>query len=100
MAGAQALAGERGRAVRLTVRVVPRAPRDEVVGFQPDGALRVRLCAPPVEGRANEALVRLLFSGTPITLGDATLAAKHASTNTDVRRTWILFGDPTTRLKR
>ena len=48
----------------------------------------------------DEALVRLLFSGTPITLGDATLAAKAAATNPDVRRTWILFGDPTTRLRR
>ena len=46
--------------VRLSVRVVPRAPRDEVVGFQSDGTLRVRLTAPPVEGKANEALVRLL----------------------------------------
>ena len=45
---------------RLTIRVVPRASRDEVIGFQADGALRVRLAAPPVEGRANEALVRFL----------------------------------------
>jgi hypothetical protein len=48
----------------------------------------------------DEALVRLLFSGTPITLGDATLAAKAATKDMDVRRTWILFGDPTTRLRR
>jgi hypothetical protein len=48
----------------------------------------------------DEALVRLLFSGTPITLGDATRAAKAAASDMDVRRTWILFGDPTTRLRR
>ncbi|MCJ7442540.1 MAG: C25 family cysteine peptidase, partial [Thermoanaerobaculaceae bacterium] len=48
----------------------------------------------------DEAFVRLLFSGTPITLGDATLAAKKAASDMDVRRTWILFGDPTTRLRR
>jgi hypothetical protein len=48
----------------------------------------------------DEALVRLLFSGTPITLGDATRAAKIATTDRDVRTTWILFGDPTTRLRR
>ena len=41
----------------------------------------------------DEALVRLLFSGTT-TLGDATRAAKAATTDMDVRRTWILFGDP------
>lgn len=41
------------------MRVTPRASKDELLGWQ-DGALRVRLRAPPVEGRANEALVRLL----------------------------------------
>jgi len=48
----------------------------------------------------DEALLRLLFSGTSTTLGDATRAAKAATTDMDVRRTWILFGDPTTRLRR
>jgi hypothetical protein len=50
----------------------------------------------------DEALVRLLFTpgGPAPTLGDATLAAKTATTDMDVRRTWILFGDPTTRLRR
>jgi len=44
---------------RITVRLTPRAARDELVGF--DGAtLRVRVTAPPVDGRANEALARLL----------------------------------------
>lgn len=44
---------------RLTARVVPRAARDEVVGW--DGAtLQVRVTAPPVGGAANEAVCRLL----------------------------------------
>ena len=43
----------------LRVRVRPRAPRDEVAGER-DGALLVRLAAAPVEGAANEALLRLL----------------------------------------
>ena len=45
----------------LTVRVTPRAGRDEVAGWR-DGELRVRLRAPPVEGQANEALVRFVAS--------------------------------------
>jgi uncharacterized protein (TIGR00251 family) len=44
---------------RITVRLTPRASRDEVLGFQGE-VLRVRVKAPPVEGRANEALLRLL----------------------------------------
>lgn len=45
--------------VRIRVRLTPRASRDEIVGMR-DGALIVRVTAPPVEGAANEALVRLL----------------------------------------
>jgi uncharacterized protein (TIGR00251 family) len=43
----------------LRVRVVPRAARDELAGER-EGALVVRLTAPPVEGAANAALTRLL----------------------------------------
>lgn len=45
--------------VRFDVRVQPRASRSEVVG-EHDGALRIRLAAPPVDGAANEALIELL----------------------------------------
>jgi uncharacterized protein (TIGR00251 family) len=45
--------------VTLRVRVQPRASRD-ALGGERQGALVVRLTAPPVEGRANEALARIL----------------------------------------
>jgi uncharacterized protein (TIGR00251 family) len=45
--------------VSVRVRVQPRASRDAITGER-DGALVVRLTAPPVEGAANEALVRLI----------------------------------------
>jgi uncharacterized protein (TIGR00251 family) len=50
---------EDGGGVTLRVRVQPRASRD-AVGGRREGALLVRLTAPPVEGAANEALSRLL----------------------------------------
>jgi hypothetical protein len=34
-----------------------------------------------------------------LTLGEATARAKTATNDPDVRRTWIFFGDPTTKLK-
>lgn len=46
-------------AVRLAVRVQPRASRDRVVGRHGD-ALRVQVSAPPVEGQANQAVEDLL----------------------------------------
>ena len=45
--------------ITLTVRVQPRASKDEITGAL-EGALKVRLCAPAVENRANEALIEFL----------------------------------------
>jgi uncharacterized protein (TIGR00251 family) len=45
--------------IRLRVRVAPRAAHARILGVH-DGALKVSLTAPPVDGAANEALVRLL----------------------------------------
>lgn len=44
---------------RLSVRIVPRASRDVVAGMRGDELL-VRVTAPPVDGAANEALIRVL----------------------------------------
>jgi uncharacterized protein len=45
--------------VTFAVRVQPRASRDEIAGVI-EGAMKIRLCAPAVENRANEALVEFL----------------------------------------
>jgi uncharacterized protein (TIGR00251 family) len=45
--------------VSFPVRVQARASRDEIAGAL-DGALKIRLCAPAAENRANEALITLL----------------------------------------
>jgi len=50
---------ERGGAVIFAVRVAPRASRNAIEG-EYQGALKVRLTAPPVDDRANDALRRLL----------------------------------------
>ncbi len=44
---------------RLNLKVVPGAPRDEIAGELGD-AIRVKLRAPPVNGRANSALISFL----------------------------------------
>ncbi len=48
-----------GERTRLELSVVPNAKRTAVDGLH-DGALRVRLAAPPVDGKANDALLRWL----------------------------------------
>jgi len=46
-------------AIRIRVRVKPRAAKSRVLGAR-DGALEVALAAPPVDGAANSELIRLL----------------------------------------
>lgn len=48
------------REVRVVVRLTPRGGADRVDGVAPDGSLRARVAAAPVDGAANAALLRLL----------------------------------------
>ncbi len=50
---------EKGDALIFTVRVVPRASKSEIVG-ELDGALKVRIASPPVDGAANAELIKVL----------------------------------------
>ena len=50
---------ETATGIELHVRVIPRAKKSSLGGVR-DGALLIRLAAPPVENAANEALVCLL----------------------------------------
>ncbi|HEV3470251.1 MAG TPA: C25 family cysteine peptidase [Pyrinomonadaceae bacterium] len=53
---------------------------------------------PEAQAAVNRELYRLLFGG-PVTLGDAVRRAKSATADRDVRRTWVLLGDPATRMQ-
>lgn len=44
----------------LAIRVTPRASRNEIAAVLNDGTIRIRLTAPPVEGKANKALIKFL----------------------------------------
>jgi len=50
--------GKKGAA--LAIRVTPRASKNEIVEILSDGTVKVHLTAPPVEGKANEALIKFL----------------------------------------
>jgi uncharacterized protein (TIGR00251 family) len=63
------------------VRVQPRAPRSQIVGWRADGALSVRVAAPPVEGQANAALARLLAAA--LGLSPAAVTVEHGARGRD-----------------
>jgi hypothetical protein len=57
------------------------------------------LTEPDKQAIMNKELIKLLFGRELLTLGEATARAKSSVSDQDVRKTWNLFGDPTTRLK-
>jgi uncharacterized protein (TIGR00251 family) len=83
-----------GGALRFRVRLTPRGGRDRIDGFAPDAAgervLRVRVAAPPVDGAANAALVRLLAKA----LGVPKSAVAIVGGKTSRDKTVEVAGDP------
>ena len=70
------------------IRVQPRASRTELVGLHGD-SLKVRLAAPPVDGAANEALVRFLADALSVPRTHVELLSGHAGRRKVVEITGI-----------
>lgn len=64
--------------VRLAVQITPNAKQTEVVGVL-DEALKLKLQAQPIEGRANEALVKFLAKA--LTVPRSAVSITHGLTN-------------------
>jgi uncharacterized protein (TIGR00251 family) len=71
---------ERANAVRLRVRVQPRASRTEVAG-EHGGALKVRIASPPVEGEANRELIRFIAKRVGVAASRVTLVSGETGRN-------------------
>jgi len=62
---------------RIEVRVQPRARRNEIVGER-DGRLVVRVTAPPLDGRANDAVRKLLAKRLDVPRSRVAVVRGHA----------------------
>jgi uncharacterized protein len=69
---------EKDGTVSFAVRVQPRASSDEIVGEHQDG-LKIRLTAPPVDDRANQALCKLLAVRLKVPLTAVRIASGERS---------------------
>jgi uncharacterized protein (TIGR00251 family) len=78
------LVTEREDGAIFRVRVLPRSRRDEVVGLHGD-ALKIRLVAPPVEGKANRALQEFLARRLGVPRSAVEILSGHASRQKRVR---------------
>ena len=71
---------ERDGSVVFAVRVTPRASRDAIEG-EYEGALKVRLTAPPVEDRANDALRHFLAARLNVPVSAVRIVTGEKSRN-------------------
>lgn len=46
--------------MKLKLRITPNAKKSEITGWQDDTTLKIKIHAPPVDGKANEELIRFL----------------------------------------
>lgn len=67
-----------GPGVKIPLRVIPNAPRNEVAGWR-GNALTIKLTAPPLEGRANRELVGFLARVLGVSPADVTLLRGETS---------------------
>ena len=76
------------KAARLHLRVSPGATRSRIVGRHGDG-WKIRVAAPPEDGRANAAVVRLIASSVSVSRDAVTLVSGHGSRDKVVELTGI-----------
>jgi uncharacterized protein len=70
--------------VVVRVHLVPNASSTQIDGLH-DGALKLRLHAPPVDGKANAALVRWLATALNVARTDVELLRGHTARRKELR---------------
>ena len=70
--------GQSPRTVRIAVKAVPGAKRDQIVGRLGD-RLKIRVAAPPEDGKANQAVRALLADALGVRARDVRLVSGHSS---------------------
>ena len=83
---------EKNDTIEFDVRVVPRASKSEVVG-EHDGALKLRIAAPPVDGAANSEVIKLLAKCFSVSKTNVEIVSGQTSKSKRVRITGLSLSD-------
>jgi uncharacterized protein (TIGR00251 family) len=75
---------ESSSGVTITVKVHPRAKRNAING-EPDGALKISLTAPPIEGKANEACIEFFAKLLKVPRSFVTIASGQSNRRKVIR---------------
>ncbi len=78
--------------VVLSVRAVPRASKNAIQGVH-DGALKIRLTTPPVDGKANQALIKYLSKALKISKSQIELMQGETSRHKILKITGITMDE-------
>lgn len=65
--------------VVLVIRLSPRSPKNEFSGIMEDGTIKIRLNAPPVDGKANKALIDFLSEALDIQKEDISIISGYTN---------------------
>ena len=84
--------------VIIKVRVVPRSSRNQVVGRE-EGVYRIKLVAPPVDGKANEGLKRFLSTTLGLPKGSVAIISGERSRFKSLQIEGLSLEDIHNRLK-
>lgn len=68
----------------IKVRVVPRSSRNQIIGVE-DGIFKIKLTAPPVDGKANKALIEFLARRLGLAKGSVEIISGERSRQKSVR---------------
>ncbi len=85
--------------VIVAVRAVPRASKNAIQGVY-DGALKIRLTTPPVDGKANQALIKFLSKTLKLSKSQIELAQGETSRHKTVRITGIPKEELTRKIEK
>ena len=75
---------KKDNALIFTVKVVPRASKSEI-GGELDGALKVRIASPPVDGAANAELIKLLAKTFGVSKSDVEIISGQTSKTKQIK---------------
>jgi uncharacterized protein len=90
---------EEDAAIRIRVRLKPRAAKNRILGIK-NGNLEVSVTAPPIEGAANDELVRTLASALGLPRSAVSLVSGRTSRNKVVRLAGMSQVELEARLRR
>jgi hypothetical protein len=67
-----------GNSINIQVQIQPRSSKDQIVGLH-NGRLKIKISAPPVDGKANQALIEFIAKALGVSKSKVEIVKGHSS---------------------